>query len=349
MQNAMPLRKLLRSILAVSLFVLLACPVVAAPPTVVIFIIDGLPPGPATVAVANGATNIKFLKDNGVWVAEARCTSPAPYLRMPDGSLPWGTSTSSNVSMHTGTHVFESRQTDDLFLAAKRAGIKSMFAGGAGNYNVFTTATYLHYSGSYSDARVVDFAVQHITNDGVRLVRLHLQRIRDAWTGPKASTDPASAYQKAIRVADQQLGRLINTLKSRGLWNDTFVILAADHGMGQSSGSGHPPHDRSSWQPVMCFYGPGLKRNVTIPYAETPDIAIMAARFLGIGPLRGHTDPAVDIPRKGPTGTVLTNLYQGQPTTLAHPQYIRRYLVARNWAPPDEYTDYRAYMLSVIR
>ena len=62
----------------------------ATPPTVVIFMIDGLQPQPAQVAAANGATNLKFFIDHGVWVTEAHCTSPAPYARMPDGSLPWG-------------------------------------------------------------------------------------------------------------------------------------------------------------------------------------------------------------------------------------------------------------------
>ena len=49
-----------------------------------------------------------------------------------------------------------------------------------------------------------------------------------------------------------------------------------------------------------------------------------------------------------PTATFLSNLFEGAPQTIPHPQYIRRYLVARNFAPPDPYTDYRSYMLSVI-
>jgi hypothetical protein len=339
--------KMMRLVLALSLPLLPALPVDAAP-TVVVFMIDGLQPGPARVAADNGATNLKFLIDNGVWVTEARCTSPAPLARMPDGSLPWETTTSSNVAMHTGTHVFDSRQIDDIFLSATRAGIKSTFAGGAGNYNVFNTATYLHYSGSYTDKQVVDFGIQHLRNDGVRLVRLHLQRIRDGWTGPSAATNPTSRYQQAIRAADVQLGRLIATLKSLNLWNETYIIIGADHGMSSTSSSDHPPRNRSSWEPFMAFYGPGLKKGATIPYAETPDVALMAAHFLGIERPRGFTDPRVIVNPRTPTATFLSNLFEGQPQALDHPQYIRRYLVARNWTPPDAYTDYRSYMLSVI-
>jgi len=319
----------------------------ATPPTVVVFMIDGLQPEPARVAAANGAANLKFLIDNGVWVDEAYCTSPAPFPRMPDGSLPWGDTTSSNIAMHTGTHVFESRQLDDVFLSAARAGIKSVFAGGADNYRVFTTATFLHVSQGFSDAQVVDFGIQHLTRDGARLIRLHLQRIRDAWSGPAAARRRDSAYQRAILNADRQLGRLIAALKAQGLWGNTYVVAGADHGMNSSSSSDHPPRVRSSWTPFMVFYGPGLKKGATIPYAETPDIALMAAHFLGVERPRGYAE-SVPVRPRTPTATFLANLFEGAPQAIPHPRFIRRYLEARNGAPPDPYTDYRAYMLSVI-
>ena len=338
----------LRALLGASWFLAMSGSAWAAQPTVVIFMIDGLQPGPARVAADNGAANIKFFIDNGVTVNEALCNNPWFYPLLPNGSQPWGTASPPNVAMHTGTHVYESRQMDDIFLSAARSGISSVFAGGAGNYDVFTTATYLHVSGSMSDAQVVDHGINRLTQNGVRLIRLHPQRIRDAWTGPSASTNPSSAYQAAIRSVDGHLGRLVTTLKNRGLWEDTYVILGSDHGMGNTSGSGHPANVRSSWQPFLCFYGPGLKRGATIPYAETSDIAIMAAHFLGIEKPRGHTDPNVNINPKTTTATFLSNLFVGAPDTLAHPQFIRRYLTARNNTPPDNYTDYRSYMLSVI-
>lgn len=92
----------------------------AGEPVVLVFIIDGLQSDAAEVAAANGAKNLKFLIENGVIVREAYCTSPAPRMYLPDGSLPWGTSSSPNVAIHTGTHVFESREMDDIFLSARR-------------------------------------------------------------------------------------------------------------------------------------------------------------------------------------------------------------------------------------
>ncbi|HEX9829842.1 MAG TPA: hypothetical protein VGB10_06485, partial [Bacteroidota bacterium] len=77
-------------------------------PHVVLFIIDGLQHDAAQAAIAHGAVNMKYFHDNGVWVQEAYCTSPAPIAYLPDNSRPWGTASPPNVAMHTGTHVFES-------------------------------------------------------------------------------------------------------------------------------------------------------------------------------------------------------------------------------------------------
>ena len=54
-----------------------------------VFIVDGLQTDAINTAMENGATNFKFLHDNGIWVKEAYSVSPAPRLVLPDGSLPW--------------------------------------------------------------------------------------------------------------------------------------------------------------------------------------------------------------------------------------------------------------------
>ena len=316
--------------------------------TVLVFVVDGLQSDAAKVAAANGAENLKFLIENGVWVEEAYSTSPAPRMSLPDGSRPWGTTTSSNIAIHTGTHVFESRQMDDIFLSARRAHIKSVFAGGAGNYNVFTTADFC-YSGRLADSVVVQHGIDHFKNDGARLIRLHLQQIRDSWSGPADKVNPDSRYQQAIRTADVLLGKLIRTFKSEGVWDSTFIIIAADHGMGISERSNHSPSVSSSWMPCMIFYGPFIKKGSSIPYAETPDLAIMINYFLNLEPLKGYTDPAVTIEPKGTTGTFLSNIFEGNPTELDHPKFIRRYLESKNWKPSDDYAEYRLAMLVYMK
>ncbi len=319
----------------------------AGDPVVVLFVIDGLQRDAAEAAAKNGADNLKYLMENGVSVREAYSTSPAPRMFLPDGSLPWGTSSSPNVAMHTGTHVYESRQMDDIFLSAKRSGIKSLFAGGAPNYSEFTTPDYC-YAGTLSDSLVVQYGIDHFKNDGVRLLRLHLQRIRDSWSGPEDKLDPGSAYQKALRDADALLGKLIESLKSKNVWSDTYIIVAGDHGMGLTDQSDHPPSVASSWLTFMNFYGPGIKKGGEIPYAETPDLAIMINHLLKLEPLKGHTDPGLSMKNGGATGTLLSNIFEGNPCGISHPGFIKRYLESKGWKPSDEFAEYRLAMLSYI-
>ena len=314
---------------------------------VVLFIIDGLQPDTAATAAANGAENLKMVMEQGVTVEEAYCVSPTPSLKLPDGSKPWGGTSPPNVAIHTGCHVFDSRDMDDIFLAARESGIKSVFSGGDKNYGAFDTADF-HYAGKFSDEDTVSRALQHFTEDGVRLIRVHLQRIRDDWNGPEGKTDPNSEYIGAVVNADRQLGVLIETLTAAGVWKNTYLIVSSDHGMGSSGGSNHPAGHRSSWEIFMGFYGPGIKQGTTIAYAESPDMAILTAHLLGLRPLLGHTDPDVTIEPKGVTGTLLTNIFDGAPETLDHPQVIRRYLEANNYSPPGDFVSYRADILELL-
>jgi hypothetical protein len=315
---------------------------------VLVFIIDGLQSDAAKVAAADEAKNLKFLIENGVCVEEAYCTSPAPRMYLPDGSLPWGTSSSPNVAMHTGTHVFESRHMDDIFLSARRAQIKSVFAGGANNYKEFTTPDFCH-AGSLTDSAVVQYGIDHFKNDGTRLLRLHLQQIRNSWSGPEDKLNPRSRYQQAILNADALLGKLIQMFKSADAWENTYIIIAGDHGMGITKQSEHPPSVLSSWSPFMNFYGPGVKKGKNIPYAETPDLAIMINYFLNLEPLKGYTDPNATIEPNGTTGTFLSNIFEGNQDEIEHPKLIRRYLESKNWKPSDDYAEYRLAMISYLK
>lgn len=320
----------------------------ASGPVAVLFVIDGLQPDAAAVAVSNGAANLRFLHDNGVRAEEAYCSSPSPHLRLPDGSLPWGTSSPPNVAMHTGTHVFESRQMDDIFLAARRVGIKSVFSGGADNYKEFNTADYCYASSKDPDSITVQHALDHFREDGVRLIRLHIQRIRNHWKGPEERTNPDSPYQQYLLHVDYLLGKVLGAIRAAGLWDSTYVIISGDHGMGMTQQSNHPASVNSSWKPYMNFYGPGIKRGESIPYAETPDIALMMVHVLGLSPLKGHTDPNVSVTPRGTTGTLLTNIFEGNPRELHHPQFIRRYLESVQWKPSDEFAEYRVAMLKYM-
>jgi hypothetical protein len=318
--------------------------------TVVLFLIDGLQVDAARTAAASGATNLKFLIDNGVTVTTAHPTSPAARTTLPDGTLLYGNASSGNIAVQTGTHVFEAgpQGLDDIFQAARAAGIKSVFSGGDANYSGLVTADF-HYAATVSDEIVVQQAITHLRNDKVRLLRLHLQRIRDDWSGPAGETMPMSAYVRHIVASDALLGNLRKALEDEGVWNSTYLVVTADHGMGQDASSSHIPAAASSWDLFMAFYGPDLKKGAIIPYAELPDVAVTTMRFLGLPPLKGHTAASVNLARKGPTGTVLTNLFQGAPDEVLHPRYVEQYLKMNTFpSSGDDYAPYRAAMLSLI-
>lgn len=319
--------------------------------TVAIFMIDGLMADAAKTAAAHGATNLQFVIENGVTVQTSHSTSPTPRIELPGGTRPWGSATSGNVSAHTGTHLFEapSAGMDDIFKATQAAGIRSVYSGGDANYAIFKSATF-NYGAKLEDAVVVQRALDHLKNDGVRLLRLHLQRVRDHWKGTADRTNPNSAYLQKIVSADALLGQLISALKDSGAWEHTYLIVAADHGMASAGGGTHPATAAASWNPFMAFYGPDLKKGETIPYAELPDIAVTTMRFFRLPPLQGHTSSAVNLVKKGATGTMLTNLFLGAPSELSHPRYIEHYLKLGTFASDgDTFAPYRTAMLDLVR
>ena len=235
------------------------------------FLIDGLMDEAVQTAVASGAGNLAFVLANGVRVQTARTTSPAAAIQLPDGTRPWGAASSGNVAVHTGCHLFESSRMDNIFLAARAAGMKSVFSGGHDNYVVFTTPDF-HYAGmTLDDATVVQHAIDHMKRDGARLLGLHLQRIRDFGPGRPTRQNPDSPYIKHLLEVDALLGRLIQALRDSGIWDSTYLIVAADHGMGETSISEHGPTALSSWQPFIAFYGPDWSRG---PPSPTPSCRI---------------------------------------------------------------------------
>ena len=316
-------------------------------PVVVQFIIDGLMKDAAETAIAAGAKNLKYFAENGVVVEDAYSNSPVGRVKLPDGSEPWGGASPPNIGMHTGTHVFETQQLDDIFLSARRKGIKSVYVGGHTLYDVFTTAD-THYAEIMPDQKVVELGIKHIKEDNVRLVRLHLQQIRDFWKGPEGKTNPDSEYIKAILNADAELGKLIAFLKNEGLWENSFFIISADHGMGILKKSNHLSEQLSSWQIYMNFYGPGIKRGANIPYAESPDVAIMTNHFMGLPELKGYTSKVDCLKQSSTTGTFLKNIFEGNPDSIDHPKWIKTYLDANAGSPPNDYLHYREAMLNFI-
>jgi hypothetical protein len=317
-------------------------------PIVIQLMIDGADANTLRTAIAAGAKTVGGLVAQSTITQTYYCSSPAARLQLPDGSLPEGGSTAAIVALHTGTHLFESPNIDDIFSSAHRAGIKSVMAGGSPNYVTFKNADFLYYGNDLTDQQTIDHGLEHLNRDGARLLHLHLQHIRDHWKGPADTTNPKSEYvQYFVNTVDPLVAKLVAGLKSAGVWDRTYIILGSDHGMGQTSQSGHLQSTLSSWMTFMAFYGPGVKKGATIPYAEGPDVAVMTNAFLGLPPLKGHLDPTVPAKLRGVTGVYLADIFEGGPADVKHPRLIERYLHS-NLPRGEQYVDYRAAMIKFL-
>jgi hypothetical protein len=323
--------------------------------TAVIFFIDGVMNQAIQTAIGTGmAPNLKFLQDNGVRVELSHSSSPAPRVTHPDMTSPNGNATSGNRTVHTGTHLIEANHDglDDIFKAATAAGLTSLLVVDDGNYSVFTTPTVREVittaAGAADDDQVITRAVALYQMHKPRVIRIHLQHIRTAWNGPAGMSNASSPYIQYLIANDRRLGQFIQVLKDGGVWDNTYFMLGSDHGMGTTSASSHAASQAPSWNNFMLFYGPGLKKGATIPYAELPDVSVTLVHFLGLPALKGHT-AAVTVAEKGPTGQVLSNLLQGAPAELTppHPRYIDQFLTTTPTLS-DDFAQYRDAMIRLI-
>ena len=96
--------------------------------------------------------------------------------------------------------------------------------------------------------------------------------------------------------------------------------------MGTLTKSNHLSEQLSSWQIYMNFYGPGIKKGATIPYAESPDVALMTNHFMGLPPLKGYTSKIESLKNSNTTGVFLKNIFEGNSEDLNHPKWIKTYL-----------------------
>ena len=77
-------------------------------------------------------------------------------------------------------------------------------------------------------------------------------------------------------------------------------------------------------------------------------MAILANHMLKLPALKGHTDPLVTLTNKGPTGTLLTNIFEGG-ADVVHPRWVEKYLDTNTYMSGGTgYSDYRLGMLALL-
>jgi len=111
----------------------------------------------------------------------------------------------------------------------------------------------------------------------------------DAFTARRGVRPEWLRYQSVLRSVDRQVGRLLDSLERRGALENTYVILAADHGelLGERNLTGH---GQSLYYPLLhvplIVSGPGVPEGARIErMVSLRDIAATIADLANLEPV----------------------------------------------------------------
>jgi len=99
-------------------------------------------------------------------------------------------------------------------------------------------------------------------------------------------------YRQEVEFADRQIGRLIATLQSTGLWEDSLVVFVADHGegLGDSGRFAHVDHlyDQTLRVPLVLVSPGRLTPGAVVPTTvRVIDVMPTVLEILGVDPPSG--------------------------------------------------------------
>ena len=157
---------------------------------------------------------------------------------------------------------------------------------------------YLDVSGGFGtyfgkprnpDSLVIDQTMEKMKEHDYKFMRVHLQRA--GIEGMKVSKEKysdqpyyrniwhkESRYRKAIQIADEQLGRFVEWLKTEGLWDGTVLMICGDHG--QADVGWHEPYSDGSSVTPLLIVGAGVSAPAIHQYCEIIDLAPTIAHLL---------------------------------------------------------------------
>lgn len=255
----------------------------ALPKRVILFGIDGLHwEAPRRLKMPT----LHHLIEQGTYIEQSYVIIPhhptvGEYSKFNSCSFP-------NPVLHEGT----------LFLSPENMMVQELFSPQQQTAFVVNTTAYksvgrgfstLVMDDTFSDAEVVDCAINILKSQAPVLMRVHLQRAGQRGYDISQSTPdkpyyrnifaPNSPYAEAIENADAQLGRFVDFLKESGMWDETVLIVTSDHG--QSHIGWHPLFDEESWKTPLLFVGNGIAEGRQLDYFEHTDLAPTIAGLLG--------------------------------------------------------------------
>lgn len=240
---------------------------------VILFVIDGLHwQAPEKLNLQN----FNQLKTQGAYIQKA-CMI-----------LPYHPLTGDWAKIHNSSMPNPVMLTGSLFITPEHKLIQEMFPRESLTAHCTNSNAYISVGRNFNisfiddttDDKPIEFAIEAFKKYDIQYMRIHLQ---DTGTGGwQCSTQKepvawnkniwaeGSPYIKNALKADELLGLFVKELKSMGKWDDTLLIVTADHG--QAKTGWHPTLDEDSQYTPLLFVGPSIAKNKQIDYAEHIDI-----------------------------------------------------------------------------
>ncbi len=270
-----------------------------AEPRVLIISIDGLRPD---VALRADMPNLRRLMNDGAFTFLATTTPAAVTLPSHTSMLTGVTIERHGISGNDDEAASnEKLLVPTIFDYAKAAGVSTGMASGKSKFSLYDppidhfwqpepkvgTKVKAGKTISYSAGKVVpdeetaDHAVQIITQFKPRLMFVHFGRNDSIGHGIGWGTPE---QVEGLARTDQDLGRVFDALKLAGVFDQTDIILSADHG---GSGRVHGATVDGSSHIPWVIAGPGIRRNVDLTYyrdwpVRTYDTFATACKILGL-------------------------------------------------------------------
>ncbi len=162
---------------------------------------------------------------------------------------------------------------------------------------VFTKKKFRHLTkpGTLDAVREIDKATPEVAEAVVRLIRdlrpqLLFVHFGDpdraghlhGWGDDARGKPPSSQFVEALRRCDWALGTIVEALRQNGSWDETLLIVTADHGgRGHNHGSSDPQDVRIPW---IAAGGLAASGGVLTQTVRTMDTAATALAALGQTP-----------------------------------------------------------------
>jgi predicted AlkP superfamily pyrophosphatase or phosphodiesterase len=260
--------------LSVAFIVLISVSLARAQSRVLIVSIDGLRPD---VALRADMPNLRSLMHSGAYTFWA-ATTPAAITLPSHASMVTGVTIekhgiSGNDDKAAAT---EKLLVPTVFDLAKAAGISSGMSSGKSKFSLFAPRIdYPWYPGhgeKFSEASGTSVVHDNITADhAVEIIHDHAPRLMFLHFGWNDAIGHSVgwgsiAQEKGLSDTDKQLGRVLDALRDAKVYDQTTIILTADHG---GAGRSHGPNDDYSHYIPWIIEGPGVRKDYDLSQIRT--------------------------------------------------------------------------------